>query len=293
MIKKKGSAFFLLIIVVCLLAFSLSKLLPITFSGEIPAAEKIPSAGADTEDTYEEENPAYEEENPNSENPGEENAPSQIPETRTDPAEPDPAVPEKNDNHSPQHQYIIEQLSFLQSPIPGALVTSRDSQLPGAPRTYRNGTHEGLDYYDGACGVPIKNGDPVYAAGEGIILRIDHEYTELTEEERSRILQVSGEQEKTPADILDKLRGRQVWIQHSGDIKTIYAHLSGVADLHEGDRVKAGDFIGTIGNSGTSDGVQGTSANSHLHFEIWIGERYLGEGLSAKEARALLKEILE
>lgn len=283
MIKKKVSAFFLLIIVVCLLAFSLSKLLPVTFSGEIPATEEIPSAGPDT---YEEENSAHE-------NPGEDNTPGQIPETRTEHPEPDPAVPENNDNHSPQDQSIIEQLNFLQSPIPGALVTSRDSQLPGAPRTYRNGTHEGLDYYDGACGVPIRSGDPVYAAGEGVILRIDHQYTELTEEERSRMLQIASEQEKTPADILDKLRGRQVWIQHSGDIITIYAHLSGVADMQEGDRVEAGDFIGTIGNSGTSDGMQGTTANSHLHFEIWIGERYLGDGLPAKEARAMLKEILE
>lgn len=290
MFKKKRYTTFFLIVLLCLLAFSFFKLLPVTFSRDIPAAEKTLSP--ETPGTYEE-NKENENDYPARENPGEENTLEKIPEVSAEQPEPSLAVPEDENGLSLWAQSLIEQLSFLQSPIPGALVTSRDSQLPGAPRTYRNGTHQGLDYYDGACGVPIRSGDPVYAAGEGTICRIDHQYTELTEQERTRILQICSEQEDTPNDILDKLRGRQVWIRHSDSIITVYAHLDKVAELQEGDHVKAGDFIGNIGNSGTSDGVQGTSANSHLHFEIWIGEHYLGDGLPAKEARQLIKELLE
>jgi murein DD-endopeptidase MepM/ murein hydrolase activator NlpD len=287
MFRKKRYTFLFVIIALCFLAFSFFRLLPVTFSRGIPVAEEI-----ETPDTYGGENLK---DYPGGEDPGEINTPEQMPEASSGQPRPAPAAPAEESGPSLKgDRALIEQLSFLQSPIPGAQVSSRDSQLPGAPRTYRNGTHQGLDYYDGACGVPIQNGNPVYAAGEGVICRIDHNYTELTEQERNRILQICGEQEDTPADILDKLRGRQVWIRHSDSVKTIYAHLSSVAeDFQEGDHVKAGDFIGNIGNSGTSDGMKGTTANSHLHFEVWIGEHYLGDGLSAKEARKLLKELLE
>ena len=34
-------------------------------------------------------------------------------------------------------------------PIKDACITERSELLPGAPRTYRNGIHEGVDFYDG------------------------------------------------------------------------------------------------------------------------------------------------
>ncbi|MDO9535006.1 MAG: M23 family metallopeptidase [Bacillota bacterium] len=188
---------------------------------------------------------------------------------------------------------LIKTLSFLQSPLPGAQVTTRDSQLPGAPRTYRNGTHEGLDFYSGYCGIPINFGDPVFSAGPGVIYRIDHDYIEALMEERNELLKISHKLDDTPEEILDMLRGRQVWIIHPFGVITRYAHLDNVAeDLQEGDLVEAGDFIGTIGNSGTSDGANGSTLNPHLHWEIWIGESYLGEGLPPSESRALLQIIL-
>ncbi len=283
------------VVALCLLVFFFSKLLPT--SSPLPAAEE-----KETPDIYGEENPG---DHSGGGDPGEENIPEQMPGAHAGQPEQSSAVTNegsggveenKTPNETPQQddESLIKLLGFLQSPIPGARITSRDSQLPGAPRTYRNGTHEGLDYYDGACGVPIQYGNPVYAAGEGTIYRIDHHYTELAEQERSDILQVSSELDDTPTDILDQLRGQQVWIQHRGNVKTIYAHLRSVAeDLQEGDPVKAGDFIGNIGNSGTSDGMKGTTANAHLHFEIWIGENYLGNGLPAEKTRKLLQELLE
>jgi murein DD-endopeptidase MepM/ murein hydrolase activator NlpD len=77
-------------------------------------------------------------------------------------------------------------------------------------------------------------------------------------------------------------------------VVTRYAHLHEVAaSLQEGDLVEAGDFIGTVGNSGTSEGAEGNGSNYHLHFEIWVGGSYLGEGLSPQETRELWKRVLE
>ncbi len=190
-------------------------------------------------------------------------------------------------------QSLIDKLDFLTSPLPGATISTRDSQLPGAPRAYRNGTHQGLDYYDGFCGIRIRFGDPVYAAGDGVIYRIDHEYSELDVTARREILDTAHSLEDTPEDILDKLRGRQVWIKHEYGVITRYAHLYQVADnLEAGDPVNTGDLIGTIGNSGTSDGAWSSTLNPHLHFEIWLGEYYLGQGLTPSEARHLWQEVL-
>lgn len=188
---------------------------------------------------------------------------------------------------------IVQQLLFLQSPIPEAKISSRDSQLPGAPRTYRNGTHEGLDYYNGYCGVPIYFGDPVYAAGAGIVIRVDHDFSEIPTEQREEKLRISGEAGDTPEHILDYLRGRQVWIDHGFGVVTRYAHLDTVPEtLQAGDLIEAGNFVGTIGNSGTSNGSRGTRDDAHLHFEIWVENRYLGEGLPPEEVRLLWHQVL-
>lgn len=202
-------------------------------------------------------------------------------------------IPSRGKNYS-WDEPLMETLSFLQSPLPGAKVTTRDSQLPGAPRAYRNGTHEGLDFYSGYCGIPINFGDPVYSAGPGVIYRIDHDYIETPTEERNELLRISHELDDTPEEILDMLRGRQVWIIHPFGVITRYAHLDKVAEeLQEGDLVEAGVFIGTIGNSGTSDGANGNTLNPHLHWEIWIGQNYLGEGLPPSESRALVQKIMD
>lgn len=188
---------------------------------------------------------------------------------------------------------MVRRLSFLQSPIPGAGISTRDTQLPGAPRPYRNGTHEGLDYYNGYCVVPVHFGDAVYAAGDGVIYRIDHEYSEPALAERQKWLEESAAAGDTPEEILDRLRGRQVWIVHAEDVVTRYAHLDTVCEkLQLGDRVEAGEFIGTVGNSGTSNGARGTRDDAHLHFEIWVDNYYLGEGLGPVEVRSLWQQIL-
>ena len=43
-------------------------------------------------------------------------------------------------------------------PVEGATVSSRATHLPGARRAYRNGIHEGFDFYSGVVSVPIVYG---------------------------------------------------------------------------------------------------------------------------------------
>ncbi|HUG55479.1 MAG TPA: M23 family metallopeptidase, partial [Candidatus Limnocylindrales bacterium] len=86
----------------------------------------------------------------------------------------------------------------------------------------------------------------------------------------------------TPERVLDRIRGRQVWIDHGEGVVTRYAHLSGVAPLPLLAHVPAGVVIGAVGSSGYPPG------GPHLHFEIRVDDVYLGEGLAPAElARAL------
>lgn len=207
--------------------------------------------------------------------------------------EPEPPFFTGNINRLPL-EVIVDKLGFLQSPIAGARILMTDGQLPGAPRAYRNGIHEGVDYYNGFSGVPISRGTPVLSAADGQVIRIDRDFVEITAEERAEYRKLSAEAKTTPGHILDKFRGRQVWLLHQGQVITRYAHLDTVTDiLSVGDSVTAGQQIGTVGNSGTGPAITGGNAEMHLHFEIWLNDRYLGENLSPNDVRFVLKGILE
>ncbi|TMB92511.1 MAG: M23 family metallopeptidase [Chloroflexi bacterium] len=89
--------------------------------------------------------------------------------------------------------------------------------LPGSPREYRGGYHEGVDF-------PLSMGMPVAAAKAGKIIRIDSDYTEWSVEE-----QINGE------DVGFRL-GYTVELFSVGSI------------------VEQGTIIGHVGNSGTKAG---------------------------------------
>ncbi len=221
--------------------------------------------------------------------------PPPVPADRPEPAEEEtgPLLFTGNINRLPL-EMIVDKLGFLQSPIAGARILMTDGQLPGAPRAYRNGTHEGIDYYNGFAGTPIRKGTPVLAAADGKVIRIDHDYVEMSAAERAKYRRLSAEAEKTPEYILDRFRGRQVWLSHRGQVITRYAHLDTVEQsLSVGDTVEAGRQIGTVGNSGTGPAITGSGDEMHLHFEIWLNGHYLGEGLPPDDIRLILRGILE
>ncbi len=62
----------------------------------------------------------------------------------------------------------------------------------------------------------------------------------------------------------NNLGGLQLGINHKNGYKTGYAHLS-KANFKVGDKVKEGDIIAEVGNSGASTG-------SHLHFTLRQGD---------------------
>jgi murein DD-endopeptidase MepM/ murein hydrolase activator NlpD len=54
--------------------------------------------------------------------------------------------------------------------------------------------------------------------------------------------------------------GNSVTIQHGGNITTLYAHLSRFAAPRQGERVRQGQVIGYVGQTGLATGP-------HLHYE--------------------------
>jgi len=86
--------------------------------------------------------------------------------------------------------------------------------------------HFGIDF-------TAPRGTPIYSTGDGVVERV--------------ILNFGG-------------YGRQIIVRHGFGYKTLYAHMQDI-DVKVGDKVKRGDKIGTVGNTGLSTAP-------HLHYEI-------------------------
>lgn len=78
------------------------------------------------------------------------------------------------------------------------------------------------------------------------------------------------------------LPGRVSWRKYHGraghyvgldldgsNVEILYMHLSSPSPLRVGQRVEAGDTVGSVGDTGNARGC-------HLHFEYWIGKAWLG-----------------
>jgi len=122
------------------------------------------------------------------------------------------------------------------------------------PFTKKRRFHYGMDF-------TAKKGIPIYATGNGIIKRADN---------RS-----SG-------------YGKHIRIDHGFGYVSLYAHLSKY-NVRRGQKVKRGDLIGYVGNTGRSRGP-------HLHYEIFKDKKrinplnfYYGN-LSQKEFDALVNQ---
>lgn len=91
--------------------------------------------------------------------------------------------------------------------------------------------HTGMDF-------SMKKGNPVYATGDGVVESVAFQFYGY---------------------------GNQVVINHGFGYKTRYAHLSTVT-VAEGMKIKRGDQLGEVGNSGRSTGP-------HLHYEVIYREK--------------------
>ena len=160
-------------------------------------------------------------------------------------------------------------------PVADRDVPAGESYLPNSPREYRAGYHEGIDF-------PAAAGAPVLAAKDGHIVRIDHSFTDWSALERNTALADAQALGYTPERALDRIRGRQVWIDHGDGIVTRYAHLQSVGRMQVGSYVEAGTVIGAVGSSGLPEG------GPHLHFEIRIGDDFYGDGLTGPQLRYAL-----
>src|SRR5690606_38761500 len=170
-------------------------------------------------------------------------------------------------------------------PIPGARLPRTDSNLPGAPRAYRDGVSQGIDFHDGDVGVPVPYGAAVIAAADAQVIRADTAYVEMAPGVWDILMQdvADGASEEE----LDKLRGRQVWLRTPSGTVLRYGHLSGLASgIAVGRNVYRGQVIGYVGNSGTDDGVAGNRDSARLRFEIWEDDdSFFGEGEDAQGVR--------
>lgn len=82
--------------------------------------------------------------------------------------------------------------------------------------------------------------------------------------------------------------GRSVTIDHGYGFKTLYAHMAQIK-VRKGQKVKKGEVIGTIGNSGTSTGP-------HCHYEVHLYGKpvnpihYCMDGLSPQEYQEMVEK---
>jgi murein DD-endopeptidase MepM/ murein hydrolase activator NlpD len=119
--------------------------------------------------------------------------------------------------------------------------------------------HKGLDF-------AAPTGTPIYAAGDGVVERANR----------------------------FGAYGNYIRIRHNDTFKTAYAHLNGFAKgIRKGTRVKQGQVIGYVGNTGRSTGP-------HLHYEvIKNGQKVnphsvdlpLGEEIRGAQLREFQREI--
>lgn len=177
-------------------------------------------------------------------------------------------------------------------PIEGGTLPDWPRVYPGASRIYRMGVHRGMDiyYWDGPEG--FTTGWPVLAVAPGEVVSATVPYTPLTAAEYDDLIDEALAAGATPEDVLTRLSGKQVVIEHAEGLRSVYSHLDEIADgVRAGEAVRLSQQIGTVGATGTEGEGRPGEAAPHLHVEFWIGDRYLGQGITLPETLWWFQQI--
>ena len=179
-------------------------------------------------------------------------------------------------------------------PTPGGWLPPWSRLYPGANRLYRMGIHSGVDIYEYTAFPGFGVGSPVVAIADGQVIEESLDYEPVLSEEFDALVAESQALGVTPPEAMMRFYGRRVAIAHAGGVQTVYAHLSELApEITLGAEVVRGQIIGAVGVSGTMGEDAPGTVVPHLHAEIWIGERYLGEGITLRETMWWFEQIFE
>ena len=190
---------------------------------------------------------------------------------------------------------LIKNLKLV-LPCENVQVPKRTMRLPNAPRNYRNGIHRGIDFF-------ANWGTPIRAVADGIVIRSDLYYKEVSPAFREQVLKSSARVGKTPSDIFNNvLLGQSVFLDHGFDLIpgfraiSIYAHLSHInSEIKPGVLIKSGQIFAKSGNSGVKESTLGSKSGAHLHWELIIQkdeeEIFLGKDIPNPELYELLINI--
>lgn len=125
---------------------------------------------------------------------------------------------------------------------------------------------------------------------DGRVIVAVGDYQTPTSPEFAAALEVTRQLQATPPYTLIMLYGNYVVLDHGvidgvGYVISIYTHLASIdANIRIGGLVEAGQPLGIIGNSGSSQAAAGYPDQAlHLHWEVHVDNQYLGAGLSADE----------
>lgn len=177
-------------------------------------------------------------------------------------------------------------------PVEGACLPFTELLMPNAPRVYRNGVHEGVDIYPGYACAHVELDTPILAVYRGTVLRADVDYVDLTRQQVEELAARTAAQGYSDPETLDMYRGRQVWIDHGSGVVSRYAHLASIVPgIEVGVRVEQGQHIGGMGESGTPESVLAPGTDIHLHYEIRIGDSFLGADLPPDIVRGLYERL--
>ena len=123
--------------------------------------------------------------------------------------------------------------------------------------------------FRGAGCAAVAEGTSVLAMFDGVVVRADLDYVDITAEQVVELAERTATQGYTDAVTLDIYRGRQVWIDHGGGIVTRYTHLGAVAaEAFVGAELRTGQVIAFVGESGTPESVTNPGAEMHLHVQL-------------------------